>query len=73
MFQKATDAQLENRFMHHVPKGDQAERYAENRRKFCDLAKHVRDTTPCSPEQTQAINHLYLAMMLANGAIAVNE
>lgn len=73
MFQKPTDTQLENKFAHHAPKGDQAERYAENRKKFLVLAKHVRDVTPCSPEQTLAIGRLYEAMMLANAAIAINE
>lgn len=62
-----------NRILHHPPKGDQAERYAAIRAKMLEAAKVVRDLTPCSPEQTRAINALDEAMMLANAAIAQNE
>jgi hypothetical protein len=72
-FEKPTDAQLENRFVHHPPKGDQADRYTVIRRGCLDLAKLVRDMTPCSPEQTRAFNAIDEAMMLANAAIARNE
>lgn len=70
---KPTDEQLENRFVHHAPQGDQAERYAAIRAKLLEAAKFIRDLTPCSPEQTRAINALDEAMMLANAAIARNE
>jgi hypothetical protein len=72
-FGKPTDADLENRFMHHPPKGDQGVRYGEIRAKILETAKFVRDNTPCSPEQTRAINALDEAMMLANAAIARHE
>ena len=72
-FEKPTDAQLENRFVHHPPKGDQADRYAMIRRGCLELAKTIRDFTPCSPEQTRAFNAVDEAMMLANAAIARNE
>ena len=73
MFNKPTDEQLENRYTHHAPKGDQAERYATIRAKILETAKLIRDLTPCSPEQARALNALDEAMMLANSAIARNE
>lgn len=73
MFQKPTDEQLENRFRHHPPKGDQAERYAQVREAVLDAAKTIVRLTPCSAEQTRALNALDETMMLANAAIARNE
>jgi hypothetical protein len=72
-FEKPTDHELANRFMHHAPKGDQVDRYATIRMTILSTAKTVRDLTPVSPEQTRAINALDEAMMLANAAIARNE
>lgn len=72
-FEKPTDEQLGNRFSHHPPKGDQAERYAAIRAKILETAKFIRDNTPLCAEQTRAINALDEAMMLANAAIARNE
>lgn len=72
-FEKPTIAQLENRFMHHAPKGDQASRYASVRHAVCQAAITCVGLTPCSPEQTRAINALDEAMMLFNAAIARNE
>lgn len=72
-FEKPNDAQLTNRFMHHPPKGDQAERYALIRAKILEAAKFVRDNTPLCAEQTRAINALDEAMMFADAAIARNE
>jgi hypothetical protein len=73
MFQKPTDAQLANRFTHHPPKDDQAERYGTIRLAALSMAVIVRDLTPCSPEQARALNAIDEAMMLANAAIARNE
>lgn len=73
MFQKPTAEQLENRFMHHAPFGDQSQRYAAIRAKICETAKFCIELTPCSPEQSRAINALDEAMMLFNAAIARNE
>ncbi len=70
---KPTDAQLENRFMHHAPQGDQADRYAKIREACCSLAKIVVALTPCSAEQTRALNALDEVMFLANAGIARNE
>lgn len=73
MFQKATDEQLKNRFTYHAPKGDQASKYEAIRAKMLEAAMLVRDLTPCSPEQSLAINALDQAMFLANAAVARHE
>lgn len=72
-FEKPTVEQLENRFNHHPPKGDQGERYGLIRAHILDAAKKCVDLTPVSPEQTRALNALDEAMMLFNAAIARNE
>lgn len=73
MFQKATDEHLKNRFTYHAPFGDQAARYGMIRAKALEFAILIRDLTPCSAEQTRAINSVDEAMMCANAAIARNE
>ncbi len=73
MFTKPTDQQLQNRFNHHPPKGDQVQRYSAIRAKALEMATLIRDLTPCSPEQTRALNAIDEAMMIANAAIARNE
>ncbi len=73
MPEKPTDDQLWNKFQHHAPINDQCERYAAIRLAAYEFAKVVRDSTPCSPEQTRAFNEIHVAMMLANAAIALNE
>lgn len=66
-----TDAELERRFMHHPPKSQaQTDRYSAMRLRHLELAKHVRDNTPQSAEQTRAINAIEESMFLANAAIA---
>jgi hypothetical protein len=72
-FEKPSIAELENRFCHHVPKDDQGERYAKVRKTILFAACVCVDLTPCSPEQTRAINALDEAMMLFNAAIARHE
>ena len=72
-FEKPTETQLTNRFLHHPPKGDQAVRYASIRMMILETAKYCVSVTPCSPEQTRALNALDEAMMLFNAAIARNE
>ncbi len=72
-FEKPSVAQLENRFMHHPPKGDQAERYANVRHAILQAAIACVGLTPCSPEQTRAVNTLHDAMMQFNASIACNE
>lgn len=72
-FQSPTDADLAHRYLHHPPKGDQAERYELIRAKILEAAKCIRDLTPCSPEQSLMFNALDQAMFLANASIARHE
>jgi hypothetical protein len=73
VFRKATTEQLERRFKHHPPKGDQGERYAQVREAILEAAIECVALTPVSPEQSRALNALDEAMMLFNAAIARNE
>lgn len=72
-FEKPTNEQLANRYEYHAPKGDQAERYERIRKQIYATATVCVTLTPCSPEQTRALNALDEAMMLFNAAIARNE
>lgn len=72
-FAKPTRESLANRFQYHAPKGDQAERYERIRQSIFAAALVCVELTPCSPEQTRALNALDEAMMLFNAAIARNE
>lgn len=71
-FQKPTREQLINRFKHHAPKGDQAQRYEQVRAAILEAATKCVDLTPVSAEQTRALNALQEAMMLFNASIAIN-
>ncbi len=72
-FEKPTRDQLSHRFTYHAPKGDQQLRYEQIRQKIGDTAKLCVELTPCSPEQTRALNALDEAMFLFNAAIARND
>lgn len=72
-FAKPTFESLQNRFRHHAPEGDQADRYGQIREKILQAAAFCVERTPCSAEQTRAINALDEAMFLFNAAIARNE
>lgn len=72
-FEKPTVEQLAHRFEHHPPKGDQVGKYVEVRHAIKQAAIACVRLTPCSPEQTRALNALDEAMMLFNAAIARNE
>lgn len=72
-FEKPTREQLVNRYTYHAPKGDQAGRYELIRKQIFNTAVVGVELTPCSPEQTRALNALDEAMMLFNAAIARNE
>ncbi len=72
-FEKPNREQLANRFMHHAPKGDQAQRYERVHQQIFATATVCVELTPCSPEQTRALNALDEAMFLFNAAIARNE
>lgn len=73
MFMKPTLEQLTNRFSYHAPKGDQTGRYEKIRAALLEVAVMCVDLTPCSPEQTRALNALDEAMFLFNAAIARTE
>ncbi len=73
MFTKPTLEQLTNRYCYHKPFGDQAERYEVIRKACLGLATLIVANTPCSSEQTRALNSLDEVMMLANASIARNE
>lgn len=72
-FEKPTAEQLAKRYMHHLPQGNQAQRYAAIRDMIRATAVNCVDLTPCCPEQTRALNALDEAMFLFNAAIARNE
>ena len=69
-FTKPTVEQLGHRFKHHPPQGDQAERYTKVRSLIFALAAECVQLTPCSPEQSLALNSLDMAMFQFNAASA---
>jgi hypothetical protein len=64
---------IENRFTHHPPKGDQATRYVLIRTRGRDLAEIINDLAPDSREKSTALTKLEEAVMWANASIARNE
>lgn len=72
-FEKPTVEQLAHRFDYHCPNGDQAERYERIRSTIKSTAIICVNSTPCSPEQTRALNALDEAMFLFNASIARHE
>jgi ribosome-associated protein YbcJ (S4-like RNA binding protein) len=68
---KALD--LENLFSHHVPFGNQANRYSGVRQTLHNACVACCSMTPASAEQTLAIRAMHVAMMHFNSAIACNE
>lgn len=72
-FEKPTNDQLAHRFRHHPPVGNQAEKYEKVRNAVLHAALTCVDLTPCSPEQSRALNALDEAMFLFNAAIARHE
>jgi hypothetical protein len=65
--------ELDTRFTHHPPKGDQTERYSAIRDQAKKLAEKIVYSTPESREQSLAITKLEEAVMWANASIARNE
>ena len=72
-FLKPSVKDLEHRFNYHPPKGDQIGRYEKVRSTLLTAALTCVELTPCSPEQTRALNKLDEAMFLFNAAIARTE
>lgn len=70
---KPSKADLERRFNHHPPHGDQTQRYGAVRASIRQAAAECVDLTPVCPEQTRALNALDDAMFLFNAAIARTE
>lgn len=64
---------LENDFVYHSPKNDQAVRYAKIRDQAKQLAYYIAAKTPPSREQSVALTKLEEAIFFANAAIARNE
>lgn len=68
-----TDAELDNLFKYHPPKGDQEEAYQAIRTAAKAFAQRIVDLTPTCADQSAAIRKVREAMMTANAAIACNE
>lgn len=64
---------IDRDFVHHPPKGDQAERYQSLRDDARVLAHEIVNQTPPSREQSLALTALEEAVFWANAAIARNE
>src|SRR5262249_33112688 len=63
-------AELEHRYKHHPPHGDQAERYQRVRASILATAVACVELSPASLEQQHALNALDDAMFLFHAAIA---
>ena len=70
---ESDQAKLDNNFMFHTPKGDQAERHAFLRDKAKELAELMSHLCPPSRELSLAITNLEQAMFWANSSISRNE
>ena len=68
-----TRLEIETRFKHHPPSGDQAERYERIRAEALSLAVTINELVPESREKALALTHLEQAVMFANAAIARRE
>lgn len=73
IFSAPTREQLRNRFTYHRPRGDQAKRHEAIRMGVLQLACQIVDQTPCTPEQSLALNALDDVMFRASAAIARGE
>lgn len=66
-------AEIENWFSYHAPKGDQQQRYVAIREKAKELAQlFVASSPPCA-DQTAALRALRGTVMAMNLTIACNE
>lgn len=64
---------IENRFTHHPPKGDQGTRYQSLRQLFAAMASKIDEHCPDSREKSLAITKLEESSFWANASIARNE
>ncbi len=65
--------ELDKRFKHHPPVGDQQERYEKIRAAARAFAEVLNDLCPESREKSLAITNLETAQFFANASIARNE
>jgi hypothetical protein len=65
--------EIEHRFSHHPPRGDQADRYEHLRREVRRLAHVINEFVPESVEKDRAFAALDDVMMRANAGIARRE
>ena len=70
---EADAKKLENNFVYHAPKGDQAERYIAIRGKAKELALLVSELCPASRELSLGLTNLEQATFWFNASIARNE
>ena len=68
-----TNAELDNIFTYHAPKGDQTIRYQKIREAGKQLAQVILECTPVCADQTAAIRKVRESIMTSNAAIAINE
>ena len=64
---------IEHRFTHHPPKGDQGAKYIKLRNLAKQMANHIDGLCPDSREKSLAITKLEEVVFWANAAIARNE
>lgn len=72
-YKRMTEAQLEEMFTYHAPKGNQQERYQYLRKQAKRFAEAIIHLCPPSREQSIALTKIQEASMMANAAIAINE
>jgi len=64
---------IDNAFIYHAPKNDQADRYVRIRAMGHGLAVLINDVCPDSREKSLAMTKLEESIMWANASIARNE
>lgn len=64
---------IEKNFTYHPPKGNQPERYTENRQKAKEFAEVIEKNCQDSREKSLALTKLEESVMWANASIARNE
>jgi hypothetical protein len=69
----AEQAELDNVFSYHAPRGDQVDRYGVIRAQARQLARVIMAYSRDSEERRQALFAVRAAVMWANAGIACNE